>query len=274
MKTILVAEIGINHNGSIGIAKELIDVAKLAKCQYVKFQKRTIDVVYSKEELDKYRESPWGTTNRQQKEGLELSQDNYEEIDRHCKSRDMEWFASPWDPLSVDFLVPFNPPYMKIPSAKMMDMDLLSAVRDTNLPVIVSTGMLDKEDLDRALGILGKNVEYILACTSTYPSKSTDMHMSRIKYLKQTYPMYKIGFSNHSPGLTFITMAATLGAEMIEYHVTLDRAMYGSDQSASIEVPGMLRIAKEIADIEISWGDPSLHCLENEKPIRKKLMGK
>lgn len=201
-----------------------------------------------------------------------MSKENYQEIDSYCRSREMGWFASPWDPVSVDFLKSFNLPYMKVASAKMTDMPMLEAVRDSGIPVIVSTGMIDKSELDRALAVLGDRVEYILACTSTYPSKATDMHMNRIRYLKEQYPKYRIGFSNHSAGLTFITMAATLGAEMIEYHATLDRAMYGSDQAASIEIPGMLRIAKEIEDIEVAWGRPELGCLESEIPIRKKLM--
>jgi len=272
VKTVLVAEIGINHNGSMEITKKLIDAAKMADCRYVKFQKRTVDLVYSKEELDKYRESPWGTTNRQQKEGLELSREQYQEIDAYCKLRGIGWFASPWDIKSIEFLSEFDLPFLKVASAKMTDEPFLEAVAATGKKVIVSTGMISKQELDRALYILGDNVEYILMCTSTYPSKVSDINMRRLISLGRIYPGYRIGFSNHSPGLTFISMAVTLGAEMIEYHVTLDRSMYGSDQASSIEIPGMLRIAKEVSDIELAWGTPELRCLDSEKSIRDKLM--
>jgi N-acetylneuraminate synthase len=274
MKTKLIAEIGINHNGDLDVAKKLIDISSAAGCDFVKFQKRTVDLVYTKEELDKPRQSPWGTTNRQQKMGLEFSEQDYNEIDRYCKDKKIGWMASPWDPISVKFLGSYDCPYIKVASAMMTNLPVLEEIRDTGKPVILSTGMISEDELNTALDVIGKSTEYILACTSTYPSKVSDMNMRSIKTLQEKYGnSYKIGFSNHSPGLTFIYMAATLGAEMIEFHVTLDRSMYGSDQAASIEFPGIFRLVSNIKDIENSWGTGKIECLESEKPIREKLMG-
>jgi N-acetylneuraminate synthase len=272
MKPILVAECGINHNGDVLLAKKMIDIAVMAGCNYVKFQKRTIDDVYSPEELSAYRESPWGTTFRQQKEGIELSAEKYKEIDLYCKEKGIGWFASPWDIGSVDFLSEFDCPYIKVASACLGNMPLLRKIKNTNRPIIVSTGMVSKEELDAALNVLGENVKFILACTSTYPAKPEEMNMRKIETLKDCYGgIAKIGFSNHSPGILFVIMAATLGAEMIEYHITLDRSMYGSDQASSIELPGALKINDYVSDMEKCWGSGEIACAESEKNSRKKL---
>lgn len=273
MGCIIVSEIGINHNGSISLIKKMIDASVLGGTDYVKFQKRTIDQVYTEEELNKERESPWGTTNRQQKEGLELDTNGYDEIDIYCKQKGIKWFASPWDLESVRFLVRYSPDYIKVASACMCNFPLLEEIKRYKIPVIVSTGMISKEELDKALDVLGGSVEFILSCTSTYPTSIEDMNMRQMITLREIYGRnYKIGFSNHSPGITFILMAATLGAEMIEYHMTLDRSMYGSDQAASIEIPGVMKIGTSIRDIERSWGSGEIKCLDSELSVRKKLM--
>lgn len=273
MKTQLVAEIGINHNGDLDIAKKLIDSACLGGCKFVKFQKRDIELVYTKDELDKYRESPWGTTNREQKLGLEFNKTQYDEIDRYCKEKGIQWFASPWDVNSVKFLQQYTMPYIKVAAACMCNFSLLEEIKGTGIPVIVSTGMLSKEELDKSLAVLGGSVTDILSCTSTYPTNTNDININKIKTLKEIYgSKYRVGFSNHYQGLTFIFMAYTLGAEMIEYHITLDRSMYGSDQAASIEVPGVIRIGATIKDMECAWGDGEIKCLHSEEPIRNKLM--
>lgn len=271
MKTKLVAEIGINHNGDIELAKKLIDAAVLGGCSYVKFQKRTIDAVYTKEELDKYRESPFGLTNREQKEGLEFNKEEYDVIDQYCKEKGIKWFGSPWDVKSVDFLMKYNPEYIKLASASLSDTTIINKINEYNVKVIVATGMGTKDELDKCLDILGSKISWILSCTSTYPTLASDMNMNKIKTLQKMYGDYNIGFSNHSAGTLFITMAAILGCGMIEYHITLDRAMYGSDQAASIEVPGLMKIKDYIESIEKSWGSGEIQCLDNEKPIKDKL---
>ncbi len=274
---ILVAEIGINHNGDINIAKKLIDAAILGGCEFVKFQKRTIEKVYTKEELDKDRESPFGTTNRQQKEGLEFGKEEYDEIDRYCKEKGIGWFASPWDVDSVDFLMQYDCPFIKVASAMNSNIELLEKIKETGKKVIISTGMTFKEELDKVLELFGDQVKYILSCTSTYPTKIEDMNMMRIITLLAGYGCdatdkpYKIGFSNHSSGIGFITMAYVLGAEMAEYHITLDRTTYGSDQASSIELPGIMKIKDIVDSYEKSWGDGEIKCLDNEKPIKDKL---
>jgi N-acetylneuraminate synthase len=271
MRTILVGEIGINHGGDIEMVKKLIDAAVLGGCAYVKFQKRDIDLVYTKEELDAPRQSPWGTTNRQQKAGLEFGLADYKTIDRYCLDKGIGWFGSPWDVNSVEFLAQFNPPFIKIASALLTNLPVLKKISETDIPVIIATGMSSKEEIDFCLNLLGSQVKYILSCTSSYPTPIKDVNLSRLLTLQKTYPKYAIGYSNHHPGINFVCAAAVLGAKMIEYHITLDRASYGSDQAASIEVPGMLKIKDFVGTIEAGWGSGSIGCLESEIPIRKKL---
>ena len=268
----LVAEIGINANGDIEIAKKLISLTAYAGCQYVKFQKRTIEDVYSEEELNKPRESPWGTTTRQQKEGLEFGLEQYKEIDAYCKIKGIKWFGSAWDHYSVRFLTDFKVPFLKVPSAFMTDEDYLQLLSRQRTPIILSTGMTTIDQLNRAIEVVGKdNVYAILACTSTYPTQPEECNVSFIKTLKDMYPKFKIGFSNHYPGLMAMVMAATLGAEMLEFHVTLDRAMYGSDQAASIEPQGVFRLMEQIKLIDKMRGNGIKQVYESEIPIMKKL---
>lgn len=248
----LVAEVGINANGSLEIAQQLIRTAKVAGCDYVKFQKRTVEKVYTKEELDKPRESPWGTTNREQKNALEFSALKYLEIDNFCNSNNIGWFASPWDIDSVDFIASMKVPYIKIASASLTDFRILEHAKVSGIPIILSTGMSTYEEVKSAVDYLGEQVEYILACCSAYPCKAEEAKLNMISALKNYFPQYKIGYSNHSPGLTFCIAAAALSAEMIEFHITLDRSMYGSDQASSIEPQGLISLVKHVRDIEKS----------------------
>jgi len=275
-KIVLTAEIGINHNGDIGIAKRLIDVATAALFDYVKFQKRTIDLVYSQEELSKPRESPWGTTTRQQKFGLEFSIADYCELSRFCGDRGIGWFVSPWDVQAVESIDKhFNVDYMKVASACITDLTLLEAIRDTDIPVIISTGMSTKSEVDVCLGVLGENVEYILACVSSYPSWDNEQNLKFLQTLQNHYGgKYRIGFSNHSPGIMYAYAAAVLGAEMIEVHITMNRAMYGSDQAASIEPEGVMKLAKHVHNLQVAFGDGTWSINDREKAIREKLRRK
>lgn len=270
-RIVLVAEIGISHNGYINIAKQMIDIASMYKCDFVKFQKRTVSTVYSKKELDMYRESPFGNTNRDLKEQLEFGREEYDIIDKYCKEKNIGWYVSPWDIESYYFLKKYNPPYIKIASAMLTDLDLLHIMKDDDYPIILSTGMSKKHELDKALDIIGHNVEYILACTSSYPTKDEEMNLNFIKTLKEEYPKYKIGFSNHHPSIMFMICAQVLGAQMLEFHITLDRAMYGSDQAASIGPAGVERISRYSRGLEVAMGTGEWTVFPSEEEVRKKL---
>ena len=270
-KVELIYEVGINANGDLALAKKLIDVAYSAGCQYVKFQKRNIDLVYTKEELDKPRESQWGTTTREQKEGLEFSFDEYVEIKKYCKGK-IGWFASPWDLESLTQLYALGSEYIKIPSALITNETLLHQCKLHNTPVILSTGMSTMAMIDRAVKILGKDKIYcIMACTSTYPSKPEELNLNFIKTLKEVYPWAKIGFSNHSPGVIYMAIAVALGAEVIEFHGTLDRSLPGSDQASSIEPEGVYKLSKWVKGIELAMGDGVKKIYDSELPIMAKL---
>ena len=267
----VVCEIGINHNGSVEIAKKLIDVAYSAGCHYVKFQKRTIDLVYTQEELDKPRESPWGMTNRQQKYGLEFGPKEYAEIDEYCEGR-IKWFASPWDEESIDFLARFDVPFIKIPSALAVNAKFIRACQKTNKKLIISTGGCDEDDVFSIVTEFDKWIYAILHCTATYPSKPEEQNLLCLEeMIKDFAPAMKVGFSNHYSGLMAMIMAACLGAEMLEFHITLDRTMYGSDQAASIEPQGVFRLMEALRMIEQMRGDGIKQVFEREIPIMEKL---
>lgn len=271
---IIVAEIGINHNGDINLATKMMEVARAAGCDYVKFQKRTIDKVYTKEELDRPRESPWGTTNRQQKEGLEFGKKEYDLIDGRSKELGIPWFASPWDVGSVEFLERYDVPFIKIAGACVTNLDLFGKIRRfmPRKPLILSTGMSTKEEVSMATTILGDRIKYILACTSTYPTPIEELNLDFIRTLGEMYrPHYKIGYSNHSPGVAPCIAAAALGAEMIEFHMTLDRSMYGSDQAASIEPPGVFNLVKNCRNMQKALGDGEWHVFPGEEKVKTKL---
>jgi len=265
-----VAEIGINHNGDINLAKRLIDAAVDAGCSAVKFQKRTVEVVYTPEELARPRESPFGTTNGDLKRALEFGAEGYAEIDRHCRRMGIPWFASCWDEAAVDFIAQFNPPCYKIASASLTDDKLLRRHRTLGKPIILSTGMSSLEQIDHAVEVLGQENLILLHCTSTYPAKLEELNLKVIPAMVVRYQI-PIGYSGHEVGLYTSLAAAVLGACFIERHITLDRAMWGSDQAASVEPPGFVRLIKDIRAIETAMGDGVKRIFESEKPIMQKL---
>lgn len=266
----VVAEIGINHNGDIDLAKKLINVALGADCDAVKFQKRTIDVVYSKEELAKPRESPFGTTNGDLKRGLEFEQEEYEEIDRYCREVKIDWFASCWDEASVDFIAQFKVPCFKIASASLTDDNLLRHTRAVGKPIVLSTGMSTIQEVDHAVEVLGKQDLVLLHACSTYPAYYEELNLRVIDVLRDRYGV-PVGYSGHETGLPSSVAAAVLGACIIERHITLDRSMWGSDHAASLEPNGITRLVRDIRLIEKSKGDGIKRVLEREQPIIKKL---
>lgn len=266
----IVAEIGINHNGSVEIAKKLIQSAFNTGCDAVKFQKRTVDIAYIKEELDRPRESPFGSTNRALKEGLELGLEEYTQIDEYCRGLGIMWFASCWDKLSVDFIEQFKPPCYKIASASLTDDSLLRHIKTKQKPIIVSTGMSTLEEIDHAVELLGEQDLIILHCTSTYPASPEELNLRAIQTFANRYNC-PIGYSGHEVGISTTVAAAVLGAKMIERHITLDRAMWGSDQAASVEPQGIERIVRYIRTIESAMGDGNKKVYPSEIPIIDKL---
>jgi N-acetylneuraminate synthase len=266
----IVAEIGINHNGDIDLAKRLISVAVAAGCDAVKFQKRTVEVVYTPEELSKPRENPFGPTNGDLKYGLEFGQEEYEEIDTFCKSVKMLWFASPWDEGSVDFLEQFRPPVYKIASASLTDDQLLRHVRRTGKPVILSTGMSTYAEIDHAVGVLGTDDLILMHATSTYPANYDELNLRAIQTMAARYGV-PVGYSGHETGIPTSVCAAALGASCVERHITMDRASWGSDQAASLEPNGITRLVRDIRLWELSKGDGAKRVYEREVPIIKKL---
>ena len=266
----IVAEIGINHNGDIDLAKRLISVAVAAGCDAVKFQKRTIEVVYTAEELAKPRENPFGSTNGDLKHALEFGQDEYEEITAFCKSVKMPWFGSPWDEASVDFLEQFGIPVHKIASASLTDDSLLRHIRRTGKPIILSTGMSTYTEIDHAVEVLGKEDLILLHATSTYPASYDELNLRAIPTMAARYGV-PIGYSGHETGIPTSVCAAALGACCVERHITMDRAMWGSDQAASLEPNGISRLVRDIRLWEQSKGDGIKRVYEREVPIIKKL---
>jgi len=266
----IIAEIGINHNGDINIAKQLIDAAAEAGCDAVKFQKRTIDIVFTPEELARLRENPFGPTNGDLKRGLEFGEKEYQEIDRYCREKGIIWFASPWDLKSVDFLENFNVPCYKIASASLTDDELLKYVKSKGKPVILSTGMSTVEQIRHAAEILGEDNLVLLHCTSTYPSKDEELNLKVISWLKENFSC-PIGYSGHEVGAYSSLAASVLGACVVERHITMDRAMWGSDQAASLEINGLNRLVRDIRLIPVWLGDGEKIVFESEKPIIEKL---
>ena len=271
-KVFIIAEIGINHNGSMEIAKKLIDASADAGCDAVKFQKRTLDTVYSKEELDRPRESPWGTTNRQQKEGLEFGKEEYDEIDQYCKEKGIEWFASAWDVESQHFLRNYNLKYNKVASAMLTHRKLLEAIAEEKRYTFISTGMSTMEQIRSATKIF-ENAECpyeLMHCNSSYPMNPEDANLLMIRTLRREFGK-RIGYSGHEVGIIVTCAAAAMGAASVERHITLDRSMYGSDQAASLEIGGLSRLVSYIREIEKSIGDGVKKVTDTEKNIAAKL---
>ena len=266
----IVGEIGINHNGDLGIARRLIDLASFAGADAIKFQKRTVDVVYTADELAKPRENPFGPTNGHLKRGLEFGQDQYQNIDRYCKEKDVAWFASCWDEAAVDFMEQFNPPAYKIASASLTDDNLLKHHRATKRPMIVSVGMSTLAQVDHAVEVLGTQDLILLHTTSAYPAKIADLNLKMIPVMRERYGV-PVGYSGHEVGLATSLAAVALGAAMVERHITLDRAMWGSDQAASVEPQGLMKLVRDTRSIEAALGDGVKKVSDDEVPIMKKL---
>ena len=272
MSIFFVAEIGINHNGDINICKQLIDLAVNAGSDAVKFQKRDIDKVYTKNFLDSHRDSPWGTTQRDQKLALEFNNEQYKEIDNYCKEKKIKWYASAWDLNSQKFLRNFSCEYNKVASAMIVYKDLLKLIAEEKKHTFISTGMCTYEDIDCAIEIFQKaNCSFELMHTvSTYPMKDKDANLNMINTLKNKYKC-NVGYSGHESGLAISQAAAALGITSLERHITLDRSMYGSDQSASLEPSGLSQLVGAVRKIEIAIGDGKKRIIDDEIPVAKKL---
>lgn len=266
----LIAEVGINHNGRLDLALELVRLAAAAGFDAVKFQKRTVDVVYSADELARPRESVFGTTNGDLKYGLELDVEEYREIFALCASLEIDCFASCWDERSVDFIEEFNPPCYKIASASLTDDELLRYHRSTNRPIILSTGMSTMRQIDHAVDVLGRENLIVLHATSTYPSVPAELNLRVIPELISRFDI-PVGYSGHEVGLSTTIAAVAVGASVVERHVTLDRSMWGSDQSASVEPQGFTKLCRDIRVVEAALGDGIKTVYESELPIIEKL---
>lgn len=267
----VIAEIGINHNGDVGTAKKLIDVATAAGCDAVKFQKRTPAICVPPEQASILRETPWGTmTYLEYKERIEFGTDEFSEIDAHCRAKNIMWFASPWDVPSVEFLESFNTPVFKIASACLTDDELLGAIRATGKPVIMSTGMSTLAEIDHAISLLDRANLILGQATSTYPCKPEELNLRAIQSLRERYGV-PVGYSGHETGLQTSVAAVALGAVFVERHITLDRAMWGTDHAASVEPGGLERLVRDIRLVEQSLGDGKKTVYETEIAIRKKL---
>lgn len=272
-KPFLIAEIGINHNGDMQIVKKLIDNATLAGFDAVKFQKRDINIVYTKEQLELLRQSPWGKTTREQKQGLELRQDQYDEIDNYCKSKKIEWLASAWDLNSLVFLDRYKLKYNKIASAMIVDKVFLGEVAKRKKYTFISTGMSSLKDIDEAVNIFKNNncPFELMHCVSTYPMEPNEANLITINSLKKRYSC-KVGYSGHENGVVVSLAAVALNISSLERHITLDRTMYGSDQAASLEFSGMKNLTDSINKMIISMGEDKLGFIsEKEKQIANKL---
>jgi len=272
MSITIIAEVGINHNGDMDICKQLIDVAKDTGADCVKFQKRDINQVYTQEFLNSPRESPWGTTQREQKLGLEFSVEQYQEIEDYCKFKGIEWFASAWDINSQKFLQQFNSKYNKVASAMIVHKELLKEIASEGKHTFISTGMTTYGNIQTAVDIFRKaNCSFELMHTvSTYPMKDEDANLNMIKTLGEKFDC-KVGYSGHEVGLAVSYAAAALGISSLERHITLDRSMYGSDQSASVEPVGFRQLIGAVRKIEVAMGDGVKRTYESEVPIAENL---
>jgi len=268
----VIAEIGINHNGSLEVAKKLIEGAAQAGCDAVKFQKRTPELCVPMDQRQIERDTPWGRmTYMDYRYKVEFGFDEYSEIDKYCREKGIAWFASCWDEEAVDFMEQFNPPCYKAASASLTDLTLLKKTKATGRPLMISTGMSTMEEVEAAVSALGQDKLLIAHSNSTYPCPVDELNLRMIHTLQQRYPDNPIGYSGHEVGLATTWAAVALGATFVERHVTLDRAMWGSDQAASVELSGMSRLVSNIRDIEKSLGDGVKRVYEGEVKARKKL---
>lgn len=273
-KVFFIAEIGINHNGDLNITKKLIDLAVIAGCDAVKFQKRTVNKVYTAEYLAGARVSPWGNTQRAQKEGLEFNEKEYDEINVYCKEKGIEWFASAWDIDSQKFLQKYKLKYNKIASAMLTNYEILEEVAKEGKYTFISTGMSSYEEIDKAIMIFRENncPFELMHCNSSYPMKNEDANLLMINNLREKYDC-KVGYSGHEAGNLVSICAVTLGATSIERHITLDKGMYGSDQAASIEPHELCKLVKDIREVEKILGNGEKILSQAEMEVKKKLRG-
>ena len=269
----IIAEIGINHNGDVNLAKKLIKIAHDLGADAVKFQKRTVEVVYSKHELEMERPNPFGDTNGDLKRGLEFGYKEYSVIDKYCKSLSMLWFASCWDRQSVDFIEQFNPPCHKISSACLTDDDLITYIKSKGRPILLATGMSTQEQIDHAVKILGEDNLVIMHCTSTYPSSEAELNLNVIPNYIKRYSC-PIGYSGHEKGVFPSVLAASMGACAVERHITTDRTLWGSDHPASLEPEGLRRLVRDIRLLNTIKGNGNKVVYNSELPIIKKLRRK
>ena len=268
----IIAEVGINHNGDIAIAKKIIDAAVHAGADAVKFQKRTPEISTPPEQQTQMRETPWGyITYLHYRYKVEFNEEQYREIDRYCEEKKIDWLVSVWDEPSVDFMQRFETPAYKIPSASLTDHNLLKYVRKTGRPLIISTGMSTLKQIHRAVDVIGNENLLIMHCTSTYPCEPEELNLNMIGTLRKEFPQNPIGYSGHEVGLVPSAVAIALGASAIERHITLDRAMWGSDQAASVEPGGFERLVKYIRVTEASLGDGVKKVYESEMNSLKRL---
>jgi len=269
----IIAEIGINHNGDIDIAKKLIRVAIACGCDAVKFQKRTPELCVPMAQRSHMRDTPWGYISYMEyREKVEFNKEQYQEIDRYCREEGVIWFASCWDNPSVDFMEQFDSPCYKIASASLTSDDLLKHTRATGKPLLLSTGMSTVEEIDHAVEVLGKDNLVLLHTVSTYPAKYEELNLKAIATLRNRYQL-PIGYSGHETGIATTVASVALGACTVERHITLDRAMWGSDHAASLEPTGLTRVCRDIRLLESSMGTGEKRVLEREKPIIARLRG-
>jgi N-acetylneuraminate synthase len=268
----VIAEIGINHNGSLELAKKLIDGAVLAGCDAVKFQKRTPEKCVPRDQWQLERDTPWGRlTYIEYRRMMEFGEPEYRQIDRHCRERGILWFASCWDEESVDFMEQFEPPCYKAASASLTDLELLLKMKFTGRPLMISTGMSTPGEIEAAVDAVGRDQLLVAHSTSTYPCPPEELNLRMIKVLKERYPECPIGYSGHEAGLAPTWAAVALGATFVERHITLDRAMWGSDQAASVEIVGLMRLVSNIRDTEKAMGDGVKRVYESELGQLRKL---
>jgi N-acetylneuraminate synthase len=272
--TYIIAEIGINHNGDLNIAKRLIDIAAVAGCDAVKFQKRNPDVCVPEHQKGVMRETPWGTmTYLDYKYKVEFEKEEYDEIDSYCREKGIAWSASPWDLDSLNFLNQYDLPFIKIPSAMLTNDELLKAAVNTGKKIILSVGMSTEEEIDNAVEILKHSKDFaILHCNSTYPAPIEELNLSAIKTLQEKYNC-EVGYSGHEFRLGTTVAAVYLGATIIERHITLDRTMWGTDHMSSVEPQGLIKLVKGIRELEQAYGDGEIKITESQIPIRSKLRG-
>ena len=267
----IIAEIGINHNGDIAIAKQLMDVAAGSGCNAVKFQKRTPEICVPEDQKSQMRETPWGTmTYLEYKERTEFGQSEYEQIDEYAKKLNIHWFASPWDLPSVDFLLGFNPVCIKVASASLTDTALLTKIAATKVPLILSTGMSTMDEIESAVALISKTNFGLAHATSTYPCQPTELNLRMIQTLESKFKV-PVGYSGHETGLATTIAAVALGATFIERHITLDRSMWGTDHSASVEPTGLDRLVRDIRNTEAALGNGIKCVFDSELPVKARL---